>query len=93
MRLLLSGDFPLVLNPPGERRDIRGGGGVERRLGDLDRIILKKEMRRAIRIVITRKIPIQHFNKFYPSIAPSVIIIYAVVTDRLTSAGLNIPNL
>jgi len=50
-------------------------------------------MRRAIRIVITRKIPIQHFNKFYPSIAPSVIIIYAVVTDRLTSAGLNIPNL
>lgn len=42
MRRLRSGDFPLVLNPPGERRDIRGGGGVERRLGDLDRIILKE---------------------------------------------------
>jgi hypothetical protein len=48
MRRLLSGDFPLVLNPPGERRDIRGGGGVERRLGDLDRIILKKGSREAI---------------------------------------------
>lgn len=40
IRRLRSGDFPLVLNPLGERRDIRGGGGVERRLGDLDRIIL-----------------------------------------------------
>lgn len=48
MRRLLSGDFPLALNPPGERRDIRGGGGVERRLGDLDRIILKKDNRKAI---------------------------------------------
>lgn len=42
MRRLLSGDFPLVLKPLGERRDIRGGGGVKRRLGDLDRIILKR---------------------------------------------------
>jgi len=42
MRRLLSGDFPRVLNPLGERRDIRGGGGVKRQLGDLDRIILKK---------------------------------------------------
>jgi hypothetical protein len=42
MRRLLSGDFPLVLKPLGERRDIRGGGGVKRQLGDLDRIILKK---------------------------------------------------
>ncbi|PSN34488.1 hypothetical protein C0J52_07557 [Blattella germanica] len=36
---LLSGDFPLCLKAPGERREIRGGGGVLLRLGDLDRII------------------------------------------------------
>jgi hypothetical protein len=48
MRRLLSGDFTLVLNPPGERRDIRGGGGVVRRLGDLDRIILKKGNRSVV---------------------------------------------
>ena len=43
MRRLLSGDFPLFLKPLGERRDIRGGGGVKRQLGDLDRIILKEQ--------------------------------------------------
>jgi hypothetical protein len=78
MRRLRSGDFPLVLNPLGEWRDIRGGGGVERRLGDLDRIILKERVHQLKQYLLLKK-STKHVIKLYQYIIPNAVMICAVI--------------